>query len=73
MRELGYVEGKDFVIEWRFAEGKYERFAEFAAEFVQLKIDIFVLGTPVLQHRPMKSQPLLPRVTTAQEAIADAR
>ena len=28
MRQLGYVEGKDFVIEWRFAEGKYERFAD---------------------------------------------
>jgi hypothetical protein len=32
MRELGYVVGKDFIVEWRFAEGKLERFAEFAAE-----------------------------------------
>jgi putative tryptophan/tyrosine transport system substrate-binding protein len=47
MRELGYVEGKDFVIEWRFAEARYERFAEFAAELVRTNIDIFVLGTPV--------------------------
>ena len=46
MRQLGYIEGKDFVIEWRFAEGKYERFAEFAAEMVRLKIEAFVLGTP---------------------------
>ena len=46
MRQLGYVEGKDFVIEWRFAEGKYERFADFAAEMVRLRIDAIVLGTP---------------------------
>jgi putative ABC transport system substrate-binding protein len=53
MRELGYVEGKDFVIEWRFAEAKYERFAEFAAELVRMNIDVFVLGTPVAV-RPVK-------------------
>src|SRR5262249_27885190 len=34
MRELGYVEGKDFVIEWRFAEGRFELFADLAAELV---------------------------------------
>jgi hypothetical protein len=33
--ELGYVEGKDFVIEWRSAEGKYERLPDVAAELVQ--------------------------------------
>jgi putative tryptophan/tyrosine transport system substrate-binding protein len=46
MRELGYMEGRDFTIEWRFAEGRLERFAEFAAELVRLKVDIFVCGTP---------------------------
>jgi putative ABC transport system substrate-binding protein len=44
MRELGYVEGRDFVIEWRFAEGKYDRFKEFAAELIRLNVDIFMLG-----------------------------
>jgi putative ABC transport system substrate-binding protein len=42
MHELGYVEGRDFVIEWRFADGDYARFASFAAEFAELKIDIVV-------------------------------
>lgn len=46
MRELGYVEGRDYVIDWRFAEGRLERFADFAAELVRLNIDVFVLGTP---------------------------
>ena len=34
MGELGYVEGKDFVIEWRSVEGKYERIPEIATELV---------------------------------------
>ena len=41
MRELGYVEGKNIVIEYRYAEGKPERFREIAAEFVNLKVDVF--------------------------------
>jgi putative ABC transport system substrate-binding protein len=54
MRELGYIEGKDFVIEWRSVEGRYERFPEMAAELVRLKVDIFVTGVtaalPALQR-----------------------
>jgi putative ABC transport system substrate-binding protein len=44
MRELGYIEGKDFVIEWRSVEGRHERFPEIAAELVRLKVDVFVTG-----------------------------
>jgi putative ABC transport system substrate-binding protein len=44
MRELGYVEGKDFIIEWRSVEGRYERFPELAAELLRLKVDVFVTG-----------------------------
>jgi putative ABC transport system substrate-binding protein len=44
MRELGYVEGKDFVIEWRSVEGKYERFPEIVGELVRLKFDVIVTG-----------------------------
>ena len=42
MRELGYVEGKNLVIDWRFADGNYERFPAFAAELVRLKVDLIV-------------------------------
>jgi putative ABC transport system substrate-binding protein len=45
MGELGYVEGKDFVIEWRSVEGKYERLPEIATELVGLKVDVIVTGT----------------------------
>src|SRR5262249_49353605 len=45
MRELGHVEGKDFVIEWRFAEGRSEVFPSLAAELVRAQVDIVVAGT----------------------------
>ena len=44
MRELGYVEGKNLVIEWRFADTHYERLAGLAAELVQMKMDVLVAG-----------------------------
>src|SRR5262245_28017043 len=45
MRELGYSEGDDFIIEWRFAEGRFELFPQLAAELVRSKVDVIVLGT----------------------------
>jgi len=47
LRELGYIEGKNILIEYRFAEGKAERLPELATELVRLKVDaIFTGGTP---------------------------
>jgi putative ABC transport system substrate-binding protein len=42
LRELGYVEGKNVVFEWRYAEGQPERLPELANELVRLKVDIIV-------------------------------
>ena len=42
LRELGYVEGKNIVIEYRYAEGKLERLPDLAAELVRLKVDVIV-------------------------------
>jgi ABC-type uncharacterized transport system substrate-binding protein len=44
MRELGYVEGRDFVIEWRSAEGMYERLPGLAAELIRSDVDVIVSG-----------------------------
>lgn len=50
MRELGYVEGKDFVAEWRYGEGKYDRLPGLAAELVALKVDVIVAsGSPAIR------------------------
>ena len=46
LRELGYVEGKNIVIEWRYAEGKRDRLPALAAELVRLKVDVIVTGGP---------------------------
>jgi putative tryptophan/tyrosine transport system substrate-binding protein len=46
LRELGYVEGKSIVIEWRYAEGKLDRLPALAAELVRLKVDIIVILLP---------------------------
>jgi putative tryptophan/tyrosine transport system substrate-binding protein len=44
LRELGYVDGKDIVIEWRSAEEKLDRLPALAAELVRLKVDVIVTG-----------------------------
>jgi putative tryptophan/tyrosine transport system substrate-binding protein len=49
LREFGYMEGKNILIEYRFAEGKADRLPELATELVQLKVDaIFTTGTPAI-------------------------
>jgi putative tryptophan/tyrosine transport system substrate-binding protein len=42
LRELGYVDGKNIVIEWRYAEGKVDRLPSLAAELVRLKVDVII-------------------------------
>lgn len=42
LRELGYVEGQNIIVEWRLAEGRLERLPELAAELVRLKVDVIV-------------------------------
>ena len=45
LRDLGYTEGRNLVVERRYAEGRAERFPEFAAEMVRLKVDIIIVTT----------------------------
>jgi len=46
LRELGFVEGKNIVIEWRYAEGKFDRLPALVAELVRLKVDVIVTSGP---------------------------
>jgi putative tryptophan/tyrosine transport system substrate-binding protein len=57
LRELGWIEGQTVTIEYRWAEGRSERFAEFAAEFVRLKVDVILTHNtpPVLAAKQATS------------------
>src|SRR5262249_17465163 len=44
LRELGYIEGQNIAFEYRYAEGKFDRLPELAAELVRLKVDIIVVS-----------------------------
>jgi ABC-type uncharacterized transport system substrate-binding protein len=66
LRELGWIEGRTVVIEYRWAEARSERFAEIAAEFVKLKVDVIVTyaSAPVLAAK--QATTLVPIVFAAQ-------
>src|SRR5437660_1808806 len=56
MRELGWTEGRTVAIEYRWAEGRSERYTEIAAEFVRLKVDIIVtVGSAVAATKQVTS------------------
>lgn len=54
MRELGYVDGKNIVVEYRFAEGNLDRLSQLLAELVKLNVDMIVSGGPTVT-RPAKA------------------
>jgi len=62
LRELGYVEGKNIVIERRFAEGKPERIPALAAELVHLKVDVIVTGGSLLTRAAKEATVTIPIV-----------
>jgi putative ABC transport system substrate-binding protein len=64
LRELGWIEGRTIAIEYRWAEGRNERYADIAAEFVRLKVDVIVTsGGAVLAAKQATS--LIPIVFAA--------
>ena len=67
LRDLGYVEGKNMIIEWRYAEAKPERFPALAAELVRLKVDVIVTGGEAAT-RPAKEATSTIPIVMAQDA-----
>ncbi|HKO17732.1 MAG TPA: ABC transporter substrate-binding protein [Acidobacteriaceae bacterium] len=63
LRELGFVEGKNLVIEWRYAEGKSERYAAFAKEMVESRADLIVTGTATAARAVVQASKTMPVVT----------
>jgi putative ABC transport system substrate-binding protein len=62
LRELGYVEEKNIVIEYRYAKGKRERLPDLAAELVRLKVDVIVAFSPAAILAAKKASPTIPIV-----------
>ena len=62
LRELGYIEGKNIIIEWRSAEGKPERRSEIAAELVRLKVDVIVSAGPTVTRALKEATSTIPIV-----------
>ena len=64
LRELGYVEGKNINIEYRYAEGKFERLPELAEELIRLKVEILVVPSATAAQAAKKSNVTIPIVMT---------
>ena len=62
LREIGYVEGKNIVIEYRYAEGKLDRLSELAAELVRLKVDVIVTSGPSVTRAVKEATTTIPIV-----------
>ena len=62
LRELGYIEGKNIVIEWRSSEGKADRLPALAAELVRLKVDVIVTSGPVATRAAKEATTTIPIV-----------
>ena len=65
MRELGHVEGRNLLVQRRFADGKYERLAGLAAELVRLDVDVIVAGTTLGVQAARQATTSIPIVMVA--------
>jgi ABC-type uncharacterized transport system substrate-binding protein len=66
LRELGYVEGKNIIVEWRYAQDNLDRPWELAAELVRLKVDVIVTAGPQATRSAMEATATIP-VVMAQD------
>jgi putative tryptophan/tyrosine transport system substrate-binding protein len=65
LREVGWIEGRNVAIEYRWAEGRNERAAEIAAEFVRLKVDIIVASATLTVVAARQATSVIPIVFAA--------
>jgi ABC-type uncharacterized transport system substrate-binding protein len=62
LRDLGYVEGRNVAIEWRYAQMQTDRLGQLAAELARLKVDVIPAGGPVVLEAAMKVTKSIPIV-----------
>jgi putative tryptophan/tyrosine transport system substrate-binding protein len=71
LRDLGYIEGKNILIEYRYGEGQAERIPSLVAELVQLKVDVLVVGSPGAVQEAKKASRTIPIVfVITQDPVA---
>ena len=71
LHDLGYVEGRNLVLEYRDAEGKLERLPALAAELAALKVDVIVAGATLQALAAQKATKTIPIVFLARDPVAD--
>ncbi len=69
LRELGYFEGKNIVVERRFAAGRYDELPELAAELVRLKVDVILAASIPVAHSVKKATSAIPVVMVVADPI----
>src|SRR4029453_13368458 len=67
LKELGYVEGKNIIIEYRFAEARSDRLPELARDLVRLKVDIIFAGGHEATEAAKNATQMIPSVTSSQD------
>ena len=69
LRDLGYVEGKNIVIDYRYAEGRFDRFPELAAELVRLKVYVIVAVSTVAARAAKNATRTIPIVALSGDPV----
>jgi putative tryptophan/tyrosine transport system substrate-binding protein len=70
LRELGWVEGQNLTIEWRWAEGRLERFATLVEEMVRLQVDILVVPNQITGQVAQEATTMIPIIIAGGGALA---
>ena len=70
LKELGYIEGKNIAIEYRFAEARSERLSELAQDLVRLKVDIIFAGSHPATEAAKNATQTIPIVTSSQDPVS---
>jgi putative ABC transport system substrate-binding protein len=71
LRDLSYIEGKNIVIEYRYAEGKLDRIPDLVAELVRLKVDVFVVAAlPAIRAAKQATRTIPIVMVTPQDPVA---
>ena len=71
LRDLGYIEGKNILVEYRYTEGKQDSIPSLVAELVQLKVDVLVLGPlPAIRAAKQATKTIPIVMVTTQDPVA---